>query len=177
MAPSNITECPLSTNWLYDYLHQKYSVWLPPKALQTVKKGGYYTVLVRQGFRVIALNNNICYSFNWWVLYEQNSMKEQLQWLHDTLLDAEKVHERVHILAHIPLNEGSCFKFWVREYKRIVNRFRDTISAQFNGHTHKDEIHLFYNSEEEGIPINVAWNGGSLTPFSNVSNLVMKTKK
>lgn len=44
-------------------------------------------------------------------------------------------------------------------------RFTSTITAEFNGHTHSDELKLFYNSE--GNPINVAWGGGSATTYSN----------
>lgn len=50
----------VSTQWLYDYLAQTYAQWLPDSAIQTVKLGGYYTVLVNADFRIIVLNNNLC---------------------------------------------------------------------------------------------------------------------
>lgn len=143
--------------------------WLPERARDTIKQAGYYTVLLREGLRVIAINNNEGYTFNWWVLYDSRYSAIQLQWLHDTLLDAERNGEKVHILAHIPNVAGDMFATYSREYRRIVDRFWDTISAQFNGHTHNDQFTMFYAIDEPSAAINVAWNGGSATAYSDVN--------
>lgn len=105
-----------------------------------------------------------CFCPNSWLLYDDSEMREQLQWLHDTLLEAEKYNERVHILAHVPPNTASCSRSWNREYERIVERFSHIISGQFNGHTHLDEFVLHYiNNTNKAI--SVSWNGGGGTPF------------
>jgi len=142
---------------------------LPESTQQTIRKGGYYTLLIKPGLRLIALNNNDCYIFNWWVLYSIEDIQKQLQWLHDTLLNAEKNNERIHILAHIPSGEGSCFKYWSREYRRVIERFYGIISAQFNGHSHYNEFNVFYETNNINNPINVAWNGGSITTYYDVN--------
>jgi hypothetical protein len=90
---------------------------LPPDALETVRRGGYYTTVVRPGLRLIALNNNVCNVFNWWILYETKSIKSQFQWLHDVLLAAEKAGEKVHILAHIPNGDEDYHQPCAREYR------------------------------------------------------------
>lgn len=115
------------------------------------------------GLRIIALNNNECYSMNWWLFYKGTDKQPQLKWLHDTLLEAEKNGEKVHILAHIPSGDGSCWNNWSKEYSRIIARFSNTISAIFNGHSHKDEMNVFYSN---GHATNIAWNGGALTTFT-----------
>jgi hypothetical protein len=137
--------------------------------VESVRHGGYYTTLIAPGFRLIAMNNNNCYIYNWWLFYGIEDVVAQLQWLHDTLLAAEQNDEKVHILAHIASGEGSCYKFYAREYRRIIDRFYNTISAQFNGHSHYDEFNIFYDRESATIPINVAWNGGSITTFFDVN--------
>lgn len=137
--------------------------------MNTVRAGGYYTALVRPGFRVIGLNNNDCYIYNWWVMYSRNEAQSNMQWLHDTLLAAERNNEKVHILKHLPSGGGSCHKFWSREYRRIIDRFHMTIGAQFNGHSHKDEFEVFYDSATATHAINVAWNGGGATAFHSVN--------
>lgn len=43
------------------------------------------------------------------------------------------------------------------------------ITGQFNGHSHYDEFVLFYDSQNISKPINVAWNGASGTPFTNLN--------
>jgi sphingomyelin phosphodiesterase len=175
-APSNITHCSISTNWLYDYLANSYATWLPESSLKTVREGGYYTVLVKAGFRVVALNNNPCYTFNWWALIYSHPLIEQLQWLHDTLLSAEKAGEKVHILAHIPMNEGFCHKMWTDEYIKIIERFQHIIAAEFNGHTHRMEFQVYYGGKDGDVPTSVAWNGGSITTFADVTEIVTLSK-
>lgn len=173
-APSTIQRPSISTQWLYDYSANAWNSWLPASALQTVRRGGYYTVSPIPGFRVIAINNNDCYTFNFWILYSRDEVAEQLQWLHDTLLAAERAGEKVHILAHVPSGEGSCYKPWSREYRRVIDRFHMTISAQFNGHTHLDEFNVFYSSSDARHAVNVAWNGGGTTPYHWVNpNYIM----
>lgn len=142
------------------------SGWLPSDTMDTIKAGGYYTTLIRPGLRLIGLNNNDCYRYNWWLFYGVDNVAKQLQWLHDTLLNAEKNNEKVHILVHIASGEGSCYSFWSREYRRVIARFYQIISAQFNGHSHVDEFNVFYDSNNVNNAINVAWNGGSVTTFN-----------
>ena len=41
--------------------------WLPESARSTISQGGYYTAVPKKGFRIITLNSNVCYSYNWYV--------------------------------------------------------------------------------------------------------------
>ena len=93
----------------------------------------------------------------------------QLRWLADTLSKAEKTGEFVHILTHIPTGTKDCHFTWSREYHKIVNRYAHIISGQFNGHTHNDEFNVFYDIDEPLKPINLAWNGGSITTYANLN--------
>ncbi|XP_031341321.1 sphingomyelin phosphodiesterase-like [Photinus pyralis] len=156
----------ISTRWIFSLAAELWRDWLPPEATKTILRGGYYTALVRPGFRVIALNSNVCYSYNFWLLYEGSDPYGQLQWLIDTLLDAETNNEKVHILSHVPSGDSSCVKNWGREYVNIVNRFSHVISAQFNGHTHWDDTVIYYSNVNRSEAINVAFNGGSFTTYS-----------
>lgn len=63
-SPRDVPEV-MNTRWLYEFVSEEWSYWLPEEARETMKYGGYYTVLVKPGFRVVALNNNVAYSFNW----------------------------------------------------------------------------------------------------------------
>lgn len=122
-------------------------------------------MLVKPGYRIVSLNNNDCYTDNWWLFYNGSNLKTQLQWLHDILLQAEKDNEKVHVLAHIPSGDGTCWYVWAREYNRLIERFSATISGIFNGHTHKDEMNVHYSAG--GHAIGVSWNGGALTTFTD----------
>ncbi|XP_055686656.1 sphingomyelin phosphodiesterase-like [Lutzomyia longipalpis] len=168
-APSSINDPQLSTQWLYDFLADEWSYWLPASALATVRQGGYYTVQVRPDLRIIAINNNDCYTFNFWLLYDPQYPRYQLQWLHDTLLEAERAGQKVHLLGHVPSGGGSCHRVYSREYAKLVERFWNTISAQFMGHTHADQFTVFYAQSNPYQAVNVQWNGGSTTAFSDVN--------
>lgn len=168
-APSTQTDNDLESRSMYALLAENWRKWLPADALTTVLQSGYYTTLVRPGLRVIGLNNNDGSSENFWLLLDPLYVSRQLQWLHDTLLKAERDGEKVHILVHIPNNQQGMHSTYSREYQRIVERFWNTISAQFNGHTHRDQFYVFFDQKTTTKAINVAWNGGSATPYSNVN--------
>jgi sphingomyelin phosphodiesterase len=51
--------------WLFESAADAWSAWLPSEALETVRRGGFYSVLQQPGFRIIALNSNLCYVLNW----------------------------------------------------------------------------------------------------------------
>ncbi|XP_012143489.2 sphingomyelin phosphodiesterase 1 isoform X1 [Megachile rotundata] len=169
-APTYVTEDHLTTNWLYKLLADLWINtynWLPESTRSTILQGGYYTFSPKKGFRIIVLNNNICYSYNWWLWYDPQYPANQLQWLADTLLNAEKNGEFVHILSHMPVSSKSCIKTWRDEYLRIINRFSHLIKAEFNGHTHNDELVLLPSSDTTNGYI--AWNGGSITTYTKLN--------
>lgn len=169
-APTIANRPEFSMEWLYHYSSDVWGNWLPRSTQNSIQQGGFYTALVRPGFRIVAMNNQDCYTFNWWILWNPGYLSTQMQWLHDVLLLAEQNGEKVHILAHIPYSSsGSTFRICQREFRRIVERFYDTISGQFNGHTHRDEFNVFYSRENPEHAINVAWNGGSTTAFSDIN--------
>ncbi|CAG9820155.1 unnamed protein product [Phaedon cochleariae] len=157
-APEKIAE-NLSTNWLYKLALSKWTKWLSEEEVKkTILKGGYYTVQAKPGLRIIVLNNNVCSVDNWWLVYQDNDPYDQLKWLVEVLKASEDKKESVHILSHIPT--ASCLKSWAREYNRIIERFANTITGQFYGHTHLDQFYIYYGSDLK--PTNVAWNGASV---------------
>ncbi|KAJ4436564.1 hypothetical protein ANN_16597 [Periplaneta americana] len=169
-APHNITDEKVTTMWLYELIADLWSVWLPEEAKETILRGGFYTALAKPGFRIIGLNNNVCYTFNWWLWHNPKDQDEQLLWLAQTLLEAEKNGEKVHILGHIPSGDNSCLRTWSREFHKIMDRFEATVTAVFNGHTHHDHFHVYYSTEDPTRANNVAFNGGSVTPFTNLNS-------
>lgn len=104
-----------------------------------------------------------------WLVHEPKDIGGQLQWLENTLVEAEKNNEFVHILAHLPAGASECQFTWSRQYNRIINRFAHIIAGQFNGHTHNDEFNVFYDINNPSKPINVAWNGGSITAWAKLN--------
>ncbi|XP_073943112.1 sphingomyelin phosphodiesterase 1-like [Choristoneura fumiferana] len=164
-APANVTGENLNSTWLYKAWADKWDFYLPDAAMTSVLERGEYSVLAKPGLRVITLNNNVVFRFNWWLVYDPLDAKKHLQWLVEELHQAELAGEKVHIVTHIPSGLSDLTLTWTREYNRIINRFASTISGEFNGHTHSDEFKIFYSPD--GTPVCVAWGAGGITPYAN----------
>ena len=72
--------------------------------------------------------------------------------------------KKVHIIGHI--DPSQCLESWSSNYYRIVNRYESTIVGQFFGHSHKDEISLFYDLENITRAVNIAYLAPSVTTLS-----------
>ncbi|KAH9405515.1 Sphingomyelin phosphodiesterase [Tyrophagus putrescentiae] len=155
-----------SVSWLYDTVAEEWAFWLPEDALQTLRYGGYYTVKPRDKMRIICINTNYCARLNPWSLFNPVDPANQLKWLSDELHKAETAGDRVHIIGHIPPDNRECTQAWLYNFLRIIDRFNETILAQYYGHTHRDEYRLFYSPSQAGVPIGLAYIGPSITPFT-----------
>nr|CAD7427774.1 unnamed protein product [Timema monikensis] len=126
-APVNSFPPPFVKNdfgisWLYDELDAQWRQWLPTSVSHTVRRGAFYSVLVRPGFRIISLNMNYCNNKNWWLLLNSTDPAKELQWFIYELQSAEFNGEKVHVIGHIPPGHSDCLKVWSRNYFKIINR-------------------------------------------------------
>ncbi|KAF4523736.1 hypothetical protein B566_EDAN013853 [Ephemera danica] len=160
------TEVPqnVSQQWIYQLAADTWGAWLGPGITSTVKRAGYYSYLVRPDLLVIALNNNVCYHENWWLIYDSVDIGGQLVWLAQTLLQAETAGQKVHLLIHLSGDGGSCFEPWRTEFRRIIDRFENTITAQFFGHTHDDKMTRVLDAESWYFNLTEANLAGSAVP-------------
>lgn len=68
-------------------------------------------------------------------------------------------------MAHIPTNK-TCFNTWSKVFNALVDRYSYIIRGIFGGHSHADELEIFYDSETEEA-INATFIAPSLTTYSN----------
>ncbi|XP_026226069.1 sphingomyelin phosphodiesterase [Anabas testudineus] len=156
-----------SSAWLYDKMADEWAVWLPEQALKTLRYGGFYTVEVQPGLRVVSLNMNFCAKENFWLMVNSTDPANQLQWLVHILQASEDKGEKVHIIGHIP--PGLCLGSWSWNYYHIVNRYESTIAGQFFGHTHLDEFQMFFDEETMTRPVGVAFIAPSITTYVDLN--------
>lgn len=113
---------------------------------------------------------NYCTRLNPWSLYDPVDPGKQLDWLSKQLLDAETDGDHVHLIGHIPPDNKECTQAWLYNFLRIVDRFQDTILAQYYGHTHRDEFRVLlspnFPNSRKPRPISVAYIGPSITAFT-----------
>lgn len=97
-APPEITDPEFSSAWLYNDADEQWAQWLPTEVSSTIRHGGYYTTLARPGLRIVSMNMNYCYIYNWWMLYKSQDPASGLLWLREILEKAEAAGEKVFIL-------------------------------------------------------------------------------
>ncbi|XP_067935933.1 sphingomyelin phosphodiesterase-like [Watersipora subatra] len=153
-----------SESWLYDTLAQTWSHWLPASTMETIKYGGFYTVLVKPGFRIISLNTNFCERQNFWLLLNVTDPAHELQWLVSVLQSAELNGEKVHLLGHVPPGVDDCIRVWSENLNKIIVRYSNTIAGYFLAHTHQDEFELFYDPSSKQ-PVAIGYLSPSVTTF------------
>ena len=56
-AVPSVDDPNLNATWIYDYLADLFSEWLPEEAKVTFHQGGYYSFLYKPGFRIVSLNS------------------------------------------------------------------------------------------------------------------------
>lgn len=167
--PPYVKQVDSSIAWLYDELDVQWRKWLPASVSHTVRRGAFYSVLVRPGFRIISLNMNYCNNKNWWLLLNSTDPATELQWFIYELQSAEFSNEKVHVIGHIPPGHSDCLKVWSRNYYKIISRYENTITAQFFGHTHFDEFEIFYDPVDLSRATNIAYVGPSVTPYYDLN--------
>ncbi|XP_073847882.1 sphingomyelin phosphodiesterase isoform X1 [Musca autumnalis] len=167
--PPYVNQVENSIAWLYDELDVQWRRWLPQSVSHTVRRGAFYSVLVRPGFRIISLNMNYCNNKNWWLLLNSTDPATELQWFIYELQSAEFSNEKVHVIGHIPPGHSDCLKVWSRNFYKIISRYENTIMAQFYGHTHFDEFEMFYDPADLSHPNNIAYIGPSVSPYYDLN--------
>lgn len=151
-APPDINNPDHDPSWLYNYTAEQWAPWLPEESLVTLRKAGHYMIQIKPGFRVVAINSNYCARLNPWILYDTVDPAGQLAFLRDQLLEAETVGDRVHIIGHVPPDHRECTEAWLYNYMLLMKRFKDTVTAQFYGHTHRDEFRVVYDVDDTISP-------------------------
>ncbi|XP_064103254.1 sphingomyelin phosphodiesterase-like isoform X1 [Macrobrachium nipponense] len=155
--------------WLYDSVTEQWGKLMREPAPNSARFGGYYSVVVKPGLRIISLNTNYCYRLNWWLLYKSIDPGLVLRWLVTELQKAEGRGELVHIIGHIPPYYSDCYAQWAHQFSRIVSRYSHIIRGQFYGHSHMDEFRVHYDVHAPKKPIGVQYITPNNGPFQGLN--------
>ncbi|KAJ2971329.1 hypothetical protein NQ176_g7747 [Zarea fungicola] len=151
MSPVNLfppnNERP-DAGWLYRLLNYHWKKWVDTGAEKDIREFGCYAAKhPNTKLRIISVNTNMYYRKNF-ELYRHpmgHDPNNQLKWLARQLDFAERAHDRVFIIGHMPMGDIDALQEYSNTFDRIVNRYGDTISALFYGHTHVDHFEIHYN--------------------------------
>ncbi|XP_071541344.1 sphingomyelin phosphodiesterase-like [Panulirus ornatus] len=155
--------------WLYDAISEQWGHMIGEPVPSIARFAGYYSILARPGLRIISLNTNYCYRFNWWLLYKSVDPGLVLRWLVGELQQAERKGELVHLIGHIPPYYTDCFAQWAHQFSRIISRYAHIIRGQFYGHSHMDEFRVHYDVDTPSKPIGVQYITPNNGPFHDLN--------
>eukprot|EP00698_Gefionella_okellyi_P022364 TRINITY_DN7403_c0_g1_i1.p1 TRINITY_DN7403_c0_g1~~TRINITY_DN7403_c0_g1_i1.p1 ORF type:complete len:572 (-),score=106.93 TRINITY_DN7403_c0_g1_i1:145-1860(-) len=156
--------------WLTDALGELWKQWLPADAVKSVQNAGYYTMLIRPGLRVVAMNSQLGYAFNFYTfLDEQPVADQQFAWLEATLAASEQAGERVLLVSHHPPFRYDCMEQYAAQWHTLFDRYQHVIVAQFTGHTHTDLWQVVKDVLTDQIPIGMVYVSPAVTTFSNIN--------
>ncbi|EJD04893.1 uncharacterized protein FOMMEDRAFT_18613 [Fomitiporia mediterranea MF3/22] len=169
-------------DWNYEHVSSlwQHEDWIPEAAVELARAHyGGYMVRRKDGLRIITLNTNLWYRANWFNYINMTSSDPSgiLRFLTDELQDAEDAGDRVWIMGHVLsgwdgtnalLNPSNLFY-------QIVDRYSPhVIAGIFWGHTHEDELSIFYTNngtvQSAENALVVSWNAPSITPASNLNS-------
>ncbi|GMR31695.1 hypothetical protein PMAYCL1PPCAC_01890, partial [Pristionchus mayeri] len=168
MAPHEMEDYDTrGPTWLYNTLADEWSRWISPESVKGVQYRASYVEYPSPGLKLISINTVYCSTYNFYIYLNQTDPDGTLSWLISELLDSEAKGERVHIISHIPAGDDYCLKGWAHNFYEIVNRFENTIAAQFYGHTHQDHFQVYYeDSNPTGRPFHFNFISPSITTYS-----------
>ncbi|XP_036104414.1 acid sphingomyelinase-like phosphodiesterase 3a [Molossus molossus] len=163
-------QLPTFNSKVYNAVADLWKPWLDEEAIQTLRKGGFYSQKVPNNLnlRIISLNTNLYYGPNIMTL-NKSDPANQFEWLENTLNTSQQNKEKVYIIAHIPVgylpfsqNTTAMREHYNEKLINIFRKYSNVIAGQFYGHTHKDSIMVV--SDAKGSPINSAFVAPAVTP-------------
>ncbi|XP_061098949.1 acid sphingomyelinase-like phosphodiesterase 3a [Conger conger] len=166
-------QLPIATNEIYQAVAKLWEPWLQPESLTTLRKGGFYSQVIRPNLRLVSLNTNLYYSPNK-VTVNMTDPAGQFEWLVDTLDTCRQSDEKAYIIAHVPigylpyaLETTAMREVYNERLVEIFRKYSDVVAGHFYGHTHRDSIMVLL--DHEGQPVNSLFVTPAVTPFRHES--------
>jgi len=172
--PRDNTVTSMDSQWVFDTQSRGWEMWINATAAQELKhtSGSYAVVVPHTNLRLISVNTQYWYPQNYW-LYDTDHMPTDpngiLAFMVSQLQAAEDAGQRAWIFGHIPSGKADIFHDQSNYYDQIVQRYKNTIAAQFFGHSHKDQFEIAYsdyNNQTAETADSVLFICPALTPTS-----------
>lgn len=149
--------------------------YLDESSQEQYKDFGYYHQMLRtsdgteyENTRIIALNTQSCYHFNYYLFSDHNDPGNELAWLEEELTKMESEGKNAIILAHVPPGSEDCLYQWAIRYNALMDRFQHVVRFSIHGHKHIEK-HSTVRSIDDRTPIGIQYWSSSGTTFTDVN--------
>ncbi|KAK5122844.1 hypothetical protein LTR85_003759 [Meristemomyces frigidus] len=177
--PGNLS---MQMSWNYDHVAGlwQHEGWLNSTAAEQARLHyGAYSVKNHYGLRMITFNTDFWYHSNFlnFINTTNPDVSGTFHFMIQELQAAEDAGERVWLFGHVlsgwdgsnPLNNPSNL------FYQIVERYSPHVIANiFFGHTHEDEVMIYYanngTNQSLSTALNTGWIGPSVTPLTNLNS-------
>ena len=150
---------PARDYWVYDVAAELWAPLLPADALVTLKRGGYYSVLVAPRLRLLVLNTVIYCRYN-------NVTKDaattdpggQIAWMRSQLANSSAAGEAVYVASHIPpgMTLDPFHARFIKPFLDGMRGYHHVIRGSFWGHIHLDMFQLLGDARAGSSDFHVA---------------------
>ncbi|CAI2361037.1 unnamed protein product [Moneuplotes crassus] len=157
---------------LFEMLGGVWRNWLDDQAYESFINYGFYSMPLKgiaedwNGFRVMVLNTGVCNNMNWYLLTQLNDPLQHLEWIEDTLRQAEENNEKVYIISHVFPGGADCLYEWSVRYRAIVERYQHVILHHFVGHDHVEFFNIITDTKNQD-DIGMMQAPGGVTTFTD----------
>ncbi|KAJ7336801.1 Metallo-dependent phosphatase-like protein [Mycena albidolilacea] len=163
-----------NSQWVFDIQSAGWEQWIKQSAASQVDhhSGSYSALVSGTNLRIMVVNTQYWYILNFW-LYDSDVVQPDpngiIAFMVEQLQAAEDAGERVWIIGHIPLGSADTVVDQSNYYDQVLQRYKNTIAAQFFGHTHRDGFQIAYSNYSDQTAhtaVSAALIGPALTPTS-----------
>ncbi|KAB2575605.1 Sphingomyelin phosphodiesterase [Lasiodiplodia theobromae] len=169
-------------SWNYDHVAGlwQHEGWIgPEEAAEARLHYGAYSIKNHYGLRIITFNTDFWYKSNFLTLVNTTDPDNSgmFKWMINELQAAEDAGERVWIIGHVlsgwdgtnPLPNPTDL------FYQIIDRYSPHVIANvFFGHTHEDQVMIYYANNgtvrDAKNALTSGWIGPSVTPLTNLNS-------
>eukprot|EP00345_Euplotes_harpa_P014290 CAMPEP_0168352526 /NCGR_PEP_ID=MMETSP0213-20121227/22640_1 /TAXON_ID=151035 /ORGANISM="Euplotes harpa, Strain FSP1.4" /LENGTH=520 /DNA_ID=CAMNT_0008363827 /DNA_START=173 /DNA_END=1731 /DNA_ORIENTATION=+ len=175
--PMNIQDFDKKGDPVIELISNSWRNWLTPEVKEEYSSKTYYSYLARthpaasvdferkiDKTRIIALNTQNCYFFNFENIKQHSDPGNELEWLENLLRQMEKNGEVGIIVGHISPGVADCITSISTRFRALMERYQHVIRINLFGHTHNEEFEVVRS--KDGKAINVNHLAPSFTTFT-----------
>ncbi|TDL22142.1 sphingomyelin phosphodiesterase [Rickenella mellea] len=172
--PRSTTSTDIGSQWVFDTQAAGWTQWIGSGSASQLQhtSGSYALVVPGTNLMIVSVNTQYWYKQNFW-LYDSDKLQNDpngiFAFMVQALQAAEDAGQRAWIIGHMPLGKSDALFDQSNYYDQVVNRYKNTIAAQFFGHSHKDQFEIAYSdysAQTVANAVSIAYIAPALTPTS-----------